>query len=299
MKKMGKDVSTFSKDSRIKVEDIIARKKNGEKITMLTCYDFSFANIIDSTGVDMVLVGDSLANVVLGMDKTKDISFSEMLNHTKAVSQGVRQAMVIADMPYVTYQKNRKKALYFAKKFIEEGGADGVKLEWFPFCPEVVEILIKNGVPVMGHIGLTPQTADKLGGYRVQGKDVERAYSLIKQAEVLAARGVFSIVIECVPSRLAGLITERLPIPTIGIGAGKLCDGQVLVLYDLLGIYPGKMPKFVRRYADLSIHSKRAVTSFISDVKNGKFPASDESFHMKDEEFEKLRRIVGEGKSFL
>lgn len=247
---------------------------------MLTCYDYSFAKILDETGIDIILVGDSLANVVLGLNETREVSLSEMLNHTKAVAMGVENALVVADMPYAAYQKNPKKCVDYARKFIDSG-ADAVKVEWFKECKYVVKKLIKNKIAVMGHIGLTPQTVHLLGGYKIQGKDKESALNLLKEAGILQDLGVFSIVLECIPYQLSRLITRGLKVPTIGIGAGKYCDGQVLVLYDFLGLYKNKKPKFVRVYRDLSIEIKSAVAEFIKDTRKGEFPAEKESFSLK------------------
>ncbi len=262
--------------SRITVKNIV-NKKGGRKITVLTCYDYSFAKILDESGIDIILVGDSLANVVLGMNETRRVSITEMLNHTKAVARAVKRCLVVADMPYASYQKDPKKSLYYAKKFIE-AGADAVKIEWFSKCPYVVQRLIKNKIPVMGHIGLTPQTAHLLGGYKVQGKNQESASRLIRQAKQLESLGVFSLVLECMPLELSHQITKSLKIPTIGIGAGKYCDGQVLVLYDFLGLYQAKKLKFARRYKDLNKELKSAIFRFIKDVNKGQFPSVDESF---------------------
>ncbi|MDP8290314.1 MAG: 3-methyl-2-oxobutanoate hydroxymethyltransferase [Candidatus Susulua stagnicola] len=261
---------------KITVEDI-KKRKGKSKITMLTCYDYSFAKILDASGIDMILVGDSLANVVLGMEETRKLSLSEMINHTKAVVKGSSRTLVVADMPYVSYQRNPKKCVIFASKFIN-CGAKAVKIEWFKDCEYVVKKLIKNKIPVMGHIGLTPQTAHLLGGYKVQGKDEKRAAELIKQAKLLQDLGVFSLVLECIPYPLAQDITKTLKIPTIGIGAGKYCDGQVLVTYDFLGLYKEKKPKFVRVYKDLSQEITNATSLFIKDVKRGNFPNKLESF---------------------
>ena len=268
---------------RLTPEDILTQKGKA-KITMLTAYDVSFAEIVDKAGVDIILVGDSLANVILGLERTKEVSFREMFNHTKAVKKAVKHALVVADMPYVSCQVNRKKALYYAKKFMEEAGADAVKLEWFAYCPEITHTLARNNIPVMGHIGLTPQTVDKLGGFRVQGKQIQRARELVKQAKILQDLGVFSLVMECVPYKLAKIITQKLKVPTIGIGAGKYCDGQVLVLYDLLGLYKKMKPKFVRAYLDLYDTIGKAIVKFINDVKKEKFPSLTESFNIDDKE---------------
>ncbi|MDD2731501.1 MAG: 3-methyl-2-oxobutanoate hydroxymethyltransferase [Candidatus Portnoybacteria bacterium] len=255
----------------------ILRKKNKRKIIMLTCYDYSFAKILDETGIDMLLVGDSLANVVLGLNKTSKVSITEMLSHTKAVAKGASKTLIVADMPYLAYQKDPKKCVYYAHKFIKQGAA-GVKIEWFKECEYVVKRLVKEKIPVMGHIGLTPQTAHLLGGYKIQGKDEKSAQELIKQAETLQNLGVFCIVLECIPYKLARLISRRLKIPTIGIGAGKYCDGQVLVLYDFLGLYKGKKLKFARKYRNLSSEIKSSTLKFIDDVKRGRFPKITESF---------------------
>jgi len=261
---------------KITVNDILKKKKKS-KITVLTCYDYSFAKILNSTELDIVLVGDSLANVVLGMKETRKVSVKEMLSHTKAVSLGIKQALIVADMPYKSYQRDPEKCLYYADKFIN-AGADAVKIEWFKECPYVVKKLIKNNIPVMGHIGLTPQTVHLLGGYKVQGKDKNSSSALLKQAKILEDLGVFSLVLECIPWQLGRLITKSINKPTIGIGAGKYCDGQVLVLYDLIGLYQDKSPKFVKIYKNLSLDVKSAVSSFIQDVKKSRFPTQKQSF---------------------
>lgn len=279
---------------KITVKDILS-KKGKEKITALTCYDYSFAKILDEAGMDIILVGDSLANVVLGMDETRHISVREMLNHTKAVARAVEKSLVIADMPYKSYQKDPLKCVDYAEKFIA-AGADAVKVEWFSAkdrskdCAYVVQRLVKNKIPVMGHVGLTPQTAHLLGGYKVQGKDMKSAKNLMRQSQILQDLGVFSIVLECIPSLLAKHITDILKVPTIGIGAGAGCDGQVLVLYDLLGLYKQMKPKFVRVYTDLASKTKEAVAGFIKDVQAGSFPDKNESFSMRLEEWELFKK---------
>ncbi|MEI8349765.1 MAG: 3-methyl-2-oxobutanoate hydroxymethyltransferase [Candidatus Omnitrophota bacterium] len=284
----------------ITVKEIITKKGN-QKITMLTCYDFSFAQLLDEAGVDMLLVGDSLANVLLGLTETRKVSFAQMLTHTAAVARAVKHSLVVADMPYVSYQKNPGKSLIYARKFME-AGARAVKIEWFDGakrtsqgpkdCPAIIGNLIKNNIPVMGHIGLTPQTAHLLGGYKVQGKDKESAMRLVKQAKYLEELGVFSIVLECIPYQLAHYITANVNIPTIGIGAGAYCDGQVLVLYDMLGLYKKIKPKFVRVYKDLSLHVKEGVAAFIADVQGVAFPHPEESFSMKEEEWNALLTLL-------
>jgi len=255
---------------------------------MLTAYDYPLASLIDRAGIDIILVGDSLANVVLGLDSTTQVGMSEMLHHTKAVSRAVKQALVVGDMPFESYQLKPEDALKNARRFIDEAGADAVKLEWFDRCLEVTETIIKSGIAVMGHIGLTPQTADKLGGFKVQGKDAESAKKLMQQACALAAAGCFAIVLECVPDKIAGMITEKIKIPTISIGAGVLCDGQVLVTYDLLGLFERYTPKFVKKYADLSSIITKAVQEYKKEVIEGTFPSPQHSFTIKEEELKKL-----------
>lgn len=280
--------------AKITIEDIKKKKRSG-KITVLTCYDYSFAKALDEVGLDVILVGDSLANVVLGLEEIKGINISEMLNHTKAVASAVTRSLVVADMPYASYQRNPKKCLYHAKKFIE-AGADAVKIEWFSSCPEVVRTLIKNKIPVMGHIGLTPQTAHLLGGFKVQGRDKESAKEIVRQAKTLSSLGVFAIVLECIPYQLSRYITQSISAPTIGIGAGKFCNGQVLVLYDVLGLYKRITPKFVRAYGKFAIETGRIAKKFIKDIKAGSFPAKEESFSIKGKEWKKLYTELGKPK---
>jgi len=272
---------------KMTVSDILALK-SGRKITMLTAYDYPLARLVDQAGIDMVLVGDSLANVVLGLDSTTKVGMQEMLHHAKAVTRAVNRALVIGDMPYDSYQANPQESANNARRFIEEAGCDAVKLEWFSDCLRVTEQIIKAGIPVMGHIGLTPQTADKLGGFKVQGKDAQAARQLIEQAEELTEIGCFAIVLECVPDKVAGMITRRIKIPTIGIGAGVNCDGQVLVIHDLLGLFDRYTPKFVKKYLNLSPMILGAIEEYKREVIEGKFPSSEHSFNIKAEELKKL-----------
>lgn len=256
---------------------------------MLTAYDYPLASLVDKAGIDMILVGDSLANVVLGLDSTTKVGMQEMLHHAKAVTRAVKEALVVGDMPYASYQSHPEEALKNARKFIEEAGCGAIKLEWFEKCLEVTEKIIGAGIPVMGHIGLTPQTADKLGGFKVQGKDAETAKRLIEQAEQLEKLGIFAIVLECVPDKIAQMITQKIKIPTIGIGAGVNCDGQVLVIHDLLGLYERFTPKFVKKFADLSPLISRAIEEYKNEVLQGKFPAAEHSFSIKEEELKKIQ----------
>ncbi|MCF7872602.1 MAG: 3-methyl-2-oxobutanoate hydroxymethyltransferase [Candidatus Omnitrophica bacterium] len=261
------------KKNKPKIEQVISREK---KISIVTCYDYSFAQILNQSAIDIILVGDSLANVSLGLVDTKEITVEEMLNHTKAVSRGAPDKIIIADIPYSGCQKKSSQPLEIAKKLIQSG-ADGVKIEWFKGCKKVIKKLVEKNIWVMGHIGLTPQTVHLLGGYKVQGKDKESADKLIKQAKLLQSLGVSSIVLECIKKDIAKQITEAVDIPTIGIGAGKHCSGQVLVLYDLLGMYPNKM-KFVRTFSNLSYQIKDAINLFDQAIKKGTFPSNQESF---------------------
>ncbi|MBU2541296.1 MAG: 3-methyl-2-oxobutanoate hydroxymethyltransferase [Candidatus Omnitrophica bacterium] len=273
---------------KITIPQILEKKKRREKITMLTAYDFPLASIIDECGIDMILVGDSVANVVLGLDSTTKVGMAEMLHHAKAVRRAVKYSLVIGDMPYESYQVDIKDSVKNARRFLDEAGCDCVKLEWFDRCLEVTESIIKAGISVMGHIGLTPQTAEKIGGFKVQGKDAATAAKLIEQAHLLEDLGCFSIVLECVPDMISKRITEELKIPTIGIGAGIHCDGQVLVTHDLLGLFQRFRPKFIKQYVDLSRAIKTAVQEYKKEVIEAKFPTKEHSFSIKEEELKKL-----------
>lgn len=265
--------------------------KGRRKITMLTAYDYPIAELVDKAGIDIILVGDSLANVVLGLDSTTKVGMLEMLHHTKAVRRAVKNALLIGDMPYNSYQLNPEEAVKNAQRFITEAGCQAVKLEWFQRCLEVTVQIINTGIPVMGHIGLTPQTVDKIGGFKVQGKDAQAAQCLIEQAIGLEKNGCFAIVLECVPDKIAELITKKIKIPTIGIGAGVHCDGQVLVIHDMLGLFTRYTPKFVKKYANLSPLISKAVEDFKNEVLQEKFPAEQHSFSIKEEEFKKIESL--------
>lgn len=256
---------------------------------MLTAYDYPIASLVDRAGIDMVLVGDSLANVVLGLDSTTKVGMPEMLHHAKAVTRAVKQALVIGDMPYDSYQVNGQDSVKNAQRFINEAGCGAVKLEWFDQCLPVTKQIIDAGISVMGHIGLTPQTADKLGGFKVQGKDAEAAAKLIEQAKALQDAGCFAIVLECVPDKIAEIITKDLKILTIGIGAGVACDGQVLVINDMLGLFERYTPKFVKKYIDLSPLILKAIQEYRAEVIEQKFPDAAHSFTIKEEELKKLK----------
>jgi 3-methyl-2-oxobutanoate hydroxymethyltransferase len=269
----------------------IKNLKGQRKITMLTAYDFATAGLIDKAGIDMILVGDSLANVVLGLESTKQVGMAEMLHHTKAVGRAVKNALLIADMPFESYQLKPEDSLKNARRFVDEAGAKAVKVEWFERALEVTRRIIKSGIPVMGHIGLTPQTVDKIGGFKCQGKDAETAKKIIEQAKELEKAGCFSLVLECLPDKLAQIITNKISIPTIGIGSGVYCDGQVLVTNDLLGLFEKYTPKFVKKYAQLSDLIFKAVEDFKNEVIREEFPDKEHSFTIKEEELKKIENL--------
>ncbi len=256
---------------------------------MLTAYDYAFAKLVDEAGIDIILVGDSLANVVLGLESTTQVTTDQMVYHAKAVARGVKNAFLIGDMPFDAYQKKSADAVKNAKRFINEGKCQAIKLEWFDGCVDVVKKITAQKIPVMGHVGLTPQTAEALGGFKVQGKDAQSAKKIITQSIALEKAGCFAIVLECIPDKIAGLITKKLRIPTIGIGAGPYCDGQVLVLHDLLGLFDKFRPKFVKTYENLGLLILDAVKTYKREVLSGQFPSKDQSFSINPEELEKLR----------
>lgn len=261
----------------ITVDTVISMKKKGEKIACLTAYDFITARILDEVGIDIILVGDSAANVVAGEKTTLPITMEEMIYHTKVVARAVKNGLVIADMPFLSYQVSVQTATYNAGRFLKVG-ACGVKLEGGAPVVETVRRLVDVGIPVMGHLGLTPQSVHKYGGYKIQGKGERAAARMIEDARSLEAAGCFSVVLEKIPRDLAKKISETISIPTIGIGAGPDCDGQVLVLHDILGLYEDFTPKFVKKYADLAVQVRRAVGQYKDEVKQGKFPDQEHSF---------------------
>lgn len=248
------------------------------KVTCLTAYDFTTARHLDAAGIHMALVGDSLANTMLGFTTTLPVTLDQMLHHTAAVSRGVSGAMVVADMPFMSYQVSPEQALANAGRFLKEAGADGVKIEGGAFREPTVCALVQNGIPVLGHIGLTPQSIRQFGGYKVQGKKDADAERLISDAQALESAGVFALVIECVPATLGEAITRAVGIPTIGIGAGPHCDGQVLVSHDLLGLSGASVPRFVKRYANLGDQMIEAFKAYKQDVEQGTFPSDDQGY---------------------
>ncbi|MCX7779799.1 MAG: 3-methyl-2-oxobutanoate hydroxymethyltransferase [Negativicutes bacterium] len=275
-------------NNKITTATIRAKKARGEIITMLTAYDAGFARLLDEAGVDMLLVGDSLGNVILGYDSTLAVTMEDMLHHVRAVCRGASRSLVVADMPFMSYQVSVEEALRNAGRFLKETAAQAVKLEGGKEVVPAVKAMTAAGIPVVGHLGLTPQSVHQLGGFKVQGKDFPAAQRLMDDARALEEAGAFALVLECVPAKLAHKVSQQLSIPTIGIGAGNGCDGQVLVTHDLLGLLPGFKPKFVKNYRTLHIEVMSAVREYIDDVRKRQFPAPEHSFNIDDEVLEKL-----------
>lgn len=267
-------------------------KQQQRKIVMITAYDYPTARLADEAGVDLILVGDSLANTALGYDNTLPVTIDEMLVATRAVRRAVKRAMIIGDLPFGTFQAGRDEAIRAALRFIKEGGADAIKLEGGRQRLGLVRQMVENGIPVMGHIGLTPQSVLQMGGYKLQGKTLAAARQLIDDALSLEAAGAFAIVLEVIPSALGRLITQQLKIPTIGIGAGPHTDAQVLVMNDLIGLTFGKSAKFVRRYADVRTTISEAISHYASDVRSGSYPAESEAYDVSREVTEQLERLT-------
>ncbi|MBI2852956.1 MAG: 3-methyl-2-oxobutanoate hydroxymethyltransferase [Chloroflexi bacterium] len=274
---------------RISINQVREMKQNGEKITMLTSYDYATAKIVDEVGIPLILVGDSLGMVVLGYESTIPVTMEDMLHHTKAVVRATKNALVVGDMPFMTYQVSVEDALRNAGRFIQEAGCQAVKLEGGVTVAEKVRRIVQCGIPVMGHIGLTPQSINQLGGYRIQGRSPEAASRLLQDALALEDAGAFSIVLETVPAPLATLISQRLTIPTIGIGAGAGCDGQVQVINDILGSFTDFVPKHARQYAKLTDVIRKAVSDYFSEVKSGAFPTDKQSFTMDESVLAELK----------
>jgi 3-methyl-2-oxobutanoate hydroxymethyltransferase len=276
---------------QVAVPDII-KAKGERKLSMVTAYDYPTGRLADLAGVDMVLVGDSLAMVVLGHEDTLSVTMDEMIHHTKAASRGVGRALLVGDMPFMSYQASVEQALRNAGRFIKEGRAQAVKIEGGAETAEVVCALTDAGIPVMGHVGLTPQRQIQLGGFRYQGKTVETARILIEDSQALAEAGAFSVVVECVPAETAQAIADAVAIPVIGIGAGPHCDGQVLVIHDMIGLFDRFRPRFVKSYADLWPQALKALESYKEEVENGLFPSEDQTNHLAPEELEKVRLLL-------
>ena len=263
---------------RVTIRDLKRMKRDGENIPMITAYDYTSACLVEKAGIPLILVGDSLGQVMLGHDSTVPVTMDDMVHHTKTVVRGTQNAHVVGDLPFLSYHTSVFDAMRNAGRLLKEGGAQSVKLEGGQSQAETVSRIVESGIPVMGHIGLTPQSVNQLGGYRVQGKSLKAALQLMEDARALEEAGAYAIVLECVPAPLARMISERVAVPTIGIGAGAGCDGQVQVFHDLLGLYQDFVPKHARRYANLGDAVIQATSDYISDVRSGQFPSDKESY---------------------
>jgi 3-methyl-2-oxobutanoate hydroxymethyltransferase len=279
---------------KLPLPELAELKRRGEKLSMVTAYDFPSGRIADAAGVELVLIGDSAAMTVLGHDSTVPATMEELLILTRAVARGAKRPLVVADMPFGSFQVSDEAALANAIRFVKEAGADAVKLEGAGPTLSRVRAIVGAGVPVMGHVGLTPQSATMLGGFRAQGRTAEKAERLYEDALALEAAGCFAVVLEAVPAPVAARVTEALEVPTIGIGAGAACDGQVLVWHDLLGLYEGKAPRFVKRYADLAGEARRAIESYVHDVRESRFPEERHTYSIPDDELEAFENWLSE-----
>jgi len=275
-------------NQKITITTLKEMKEQSKKISMLTAYDYPTAKMVDEMGVEMILVGDSLGMVVLGYDSTLPVTMEEMLHHTKAVMRGVTNTLVVADMPFMSYQVSKEEALRNAGRFVKEAGAPTVKLEGGQEMAETIEFIVRAGIPVMGHLGLTPQMVNQFGGFKAQGKTGEAARRLLEDAKILEQAGAYAIVLEAVPASLAQKISAEISIPTIGIGAGPYCDGQVLVTNDMLGLFEKFTPKFVKQYTQLHRQIKEAISNYKEEVEKGVFPAQEHSFDLDPEELKKI-----------
>ena len=284
--------TTSSQRKKVTTLTFRQKKERGEPITMLTAYDYPTAMAIDKAGIDSILVGDSLAMVVLGYENTLPVTMDEMLHHARAVARGAKAPLLVGDMPFMSYQVSVEDAVRNAGRFLQQGGMDAVKLEGGRERADAIRAITGAGIPVMGHLGLTPQSVHQLGGFRAQGKTASAAKRLLEDAQILEEAGAFSLVLEAVPARLAEYISKHISIPTIGIGAGAGCDGQVLVTHDLLGLFERFTPKFVRQYANLHETMNKAFTEYLNDVNTKKFPASEHTVELTDEEWNDFLRIA-------
>ncbi|MFX1327652.1 MAG: 3-methyl-2-oxobutanoate hydroxymethyltransferase [Promethearchaeota archaeon] len=277
---------------KVTVKDIIEKKRKGEKIVTITSYDYSFAKIVDQSNIDLILVGDSLSMVILGYKNTLSVTMDEMIHHTKAVSRGVSNALIVGDMPFLSYKVDKNEAVKNAGRFIQEGGAEAVKVEGgTEICP-IIKAMINADIQVMGHIGLTPQAIYEFGGFLVQGKTIEEAKKLILDAKNLEESGVFSIVLESIPWQIAKLITKSINIPTIGIGAGPYCDGQILVIHDMLGIFTDIKPKFLKYFGNVGQDIIRAINKYKDEVINGIYPDREHSYEFPPQELNKINQWI-------
>lgn len=279
---------------RVTIRDLQQMKSQGEKIPMMTAYDFTSARLLEAAGIPLMLVGDSLGMVVLGYESTVPVTLEEMLHHIRTVVRGTAKAHIVGDLPFMSYHADVSEGIRNAGRILKEGGAQSVKLEGGREMAETVRRIVESGIPVMGHLGLTPQSVNQLGGYRVQGRTVGEAVRLMEDARALEEAGAYAVVLECVPAPLAQMITERLNVPTIGIGAGAGCDGQVQVLHDFLGLFTDHLPRHAKRYANLGESICNAAAAYIADVQHGQFPTVKESFKMDQAVLDELTGRVFE-----
>ncbi len=277
---------------KVTIQDIKQAKKDNRKLTMVTAYDYPFGLMADEAGVDIVLVGDSLGMVVMGLDGTVEVTMEHMIHHIKAVVQGCKNALIVGDMPFMSYNTSIREAIVNAGRLMKEGGCDVVKLEGGVDFAPTVEAIVKAGIPVQGHIGLTPQTASALGGFKMQGKDAKAAKRIVEDAKALEAAGVFSIILEAVPAPLGEIIAESVNVPVIGIGAGNRVDGQVLVTHDMIGLFDKFVPKFVKQYTQIRPVIIEAMKAYKKEVTEASFPSGEHSFNMPEETLEELKTIL-------
>lgn len=287
-------MSVHKEQTKTTVRTLGAKRRRGQPITMVTAYDFPSAQAVDRAGADAILVGDSVAMVVLGHETTLNVTMDEMLHHARAVKRGASRALLIGDLPFMSYQVEVAEAVRNAGRYLQEGGMDAVKLEGGTRVVPQARAIVDAGIPVMGHIGLTPQSVNAMGGWRVQGRSARAARGLVRDALALQKAGCFAIVLEGIPARLAGLITRRLSIPTIGIGAGSETSGQVLVYHDVLGLYEGRAPRFVKRYARLGARSRGALRTFLGEVERGDFPGEEHTYGMPEAAWQEVRLALEE-----
>ncbi len=281
-------------DKKVTVLDVQQAKDEGRKLTMLTAYDYPFGQLVDLAGIDIVLVGDSLGMVVMGLDGTVEVTMEDMIHHIAAAKRGIKNALIVGDMPFMSYNTSIREAIHNAGRLMKEGGCDVVKLEGGVDFAETIEAIVKAGIPVQGHIGLTPQTASALGGFKTQGRDAESARQLIEDAKALEAAGCFSLILEAVPSEVAKILAQAVRIPVIGIGAGPHVDGQVLVTHDLLGLFDKFVPKFVKQYTQIRSVILEALEAYRDEVREGVFPAAEHSFAISEQALAELKKSLGE-----
>lgn len=273
---------------KVTIQDLREMKRKGEKISFLTAYDYPFALMQDRAGIDMILVGDSLGMTVLGYSTTLPVTMEDMVRHAKAVSRAAKHSFLVGDMPYMSYQVSHQEAIRNAGRFMSECGMDAIKLEGGITMVDTIRTIVNAGIPVMGHIGMTPQFAAQWGGYKVQGKDAETARRLIEDAKAIEEAGAFAILLECIPAKVAHLIFENLKIVTLGIGSGPYCDGQLLIMHDLIGLFEAFQPKFVKKYLDVGPMVENAFRMYHEDVRSGKFPSAEHFYHITEEELAKV-----------